>query len=45
MAARRTRLQRLLASLLTHQGPQTPPCRDPWHLILWENVAYIAGDE
>jgi endonuclease III len=45
MAARRTRLQRLLAILRNHQGPQTPPSRDPWHLILWENVAYLADDD
>jgi endonuclease-3 len=45
MAPRRTRLQRLLATLGDHQGPQEPPSRDPWHLILWENVAYLAGDD
>jgi len=42
VAARRTRLQRLLASLPAATGPRT---RDPWHLILLENVVYLADDE
>src|SRR5690349_12909733 len=45
MPARRTRLQRLLAGLRAHQGPLAPPTRDPWHLILQENVVYLADDE
>jgi endonuclease-3 len=45
MVARRTRLQRLLATLQEHQGGAiTPPSRDPWHLILQENVVYLASD-
>lgn len=24
--------------------PKPPPSRDPWRLILWENVAYLAND-
>jgi endonuclease III len=39
-----------LAEVLDHlealYGPPRPPkATDPWHLILWENVAYLADDE
>jgi len=27
-----------------HGEPQPPPARDPWRLVLWENVAYLADD-
>jgi endonuclease III len=27
-----------------HGRPPPPPARDPWLLILWENVAYLADD-
>jgi endonuclease III len=28
-----------------HGKPPPPPAKDPWLLILWENVAYLADDE
>jgi endonuclease III len=42
VAARRTRLQRLIASL---PDATVSPTRDPWHLILLENVVYLTDDE
>ena len=40
-----TPLRRLLARLEKHYGKQRPPATDPLHLVLWENVAYLANDE
>jgi endonuclease III len=41
--------QRLAALLRTlrkyHGAPVAPPTRDPYHLLLWEQVAYLAPDE
>ncbi|HEX5050705.1 MAG TPA: hypothetical protein VFZ65_02935 [Planctomycetota bacterium] len=46
MAARRTRLQGLLAKLArSHGESQGGPPRDPWQAILYENVAYLCSDE
>lgn len=28
----------------TYGRPKPPPAADPWHFILWENVAYLADD-
>jgi len=42
---RRPRLARLLARLARHHGePQAPPVDDPYRLILFEQVAYLADD-
>jgi hypothetical protein len=38
MPAKRTRLQRLLAALPQAADDDVPPA-DPWHAILFENVA------
>jgi hypothetical protein len=38
LAEVRKRLEKL------HGRPPRPPARDPWLLILWENVAYLADD-
>jgi endonuclease-3 len=38
-------LPKLIARLESHYGPQPKPLSDPWHLILWENVAYLAEDD
>jgi endonuclease III len=38
-------LEHALSRLEALYGPQIPPSRDPWLLILWENVAYLANDE
>lgn len=38
LAEVRRRLEKL------HGRPPPPPARDPWLLILWENVAYLADD-
>lgn len=44
--ARKPRLQRLLASLADdHGGVPAAPTRDPWHLILLENVVYLGDDD
>src|SRR5262245_6995812 len=37
-------LPKLVARLESHYGPQPKPLSDPWRLILWENVAYLADD-
>lgn len=42
---KKTRLQRLLATLGKRHGAVAPPSRDAWHLILRENVAYLVDDE
>lgn len=40
-----TRLQRLLTTLgRAHRGA-AEPLRDPWHAILYENVAYLCTDD
>ena len=37
---------RLIDALEALYGaPEPPPTRDPFELVLWENVAYLAGDE
>ncbi len=37
--------EKIIARLEKHYGkPQPPPETDPWSLILWENVAYLAND-
>ncbi len=46
MPRTRTRLQRLIATLAkTPGGPDAGPPRDPWHAILYENVAYLCTDD
>lgn len=41
-----SRIAALIAKLITAHGRQPrPPCRDPFPLILWEQVGYLAGDE
>ncbi len=40
-----TPLRRILQRLEKHYGKQRPPVTDPLHLIIWENVAYLANDE
>lgn len=40
------RLQKLLRELRRYYGPPIPPpSRDPYHLLLWEQVGYLAPDE
>ena len=40
-----SRLTRLVRRLRTHYGPPVaPPVRDPYLLLLWEQVAYLAED-
>ncbi len=40
-----SRLARLIQRLRTfHGAPVEPPTRDPYHLLLWEQVAYLASD-
>jgi endonuclease III len=42
----RIKLARIIALLEKHYGtPRMPWATDPWLLILWENVAYLADDE
>ena len=41
----RTPLQRIIATLEATYGKPAPPLDDPWLLILWENVAYLADDQ
>jgi len=41
--SRLTQLIRILRRL--HGPPVAPPSRDPYHLLLWEQVAYLAPDE
>jgi len=39
-------LERVLATLREHYGPQSPPpVRGAFELVLWEKVAYLATDE
>ena len=41
----RISLPQVVARLQAHYGlPKPPPTDDPWHFILWENVAYLADD-
>jgi hypothetical protein len=41
-----TRLQRLVGRLKRfHGAPPAPPTRDPFQLIVWEQVGYLADDE
>jgi endonuclease III len=35
----------VISRLEAEYGKPKPPPRDPWTLILWENVAYLANDE
>jgi endonuclease III len=45
MAKRPSPLQRLVAQLQRRQGAvRASPPTDPWHAILWENVAYLTDD-
>src|SRR5262245_3665757 len=37
-------LPKLIARLEAHYGRPRKPLTDPWQLILWENVAYLADD-
>jgi endonuclease III len=42
----RLALPEIIARLEAAQGtPLPPPPGDPWRLVLWENVAYLADDE
>jgi endonuclease III len=44
--AAQTRLGRAAALLAAHYGPQTaPPPKGPFEMIVWEIVAYLAGDD
>jgi endonuclease-3 len=36
---------KLVDKLQQHYGPPTPPSTDPLELIIWENIAYLAGDK
>jgi endonuclease III len=46
MAERRSRLARIVAALRRLYGPPDPPeVTDPWEMVLFENVAYLASDE
>lgn len=46
MASAPNRLTRLIRSLRRFHGPPfAPPSRDPYYLLLWEQVAYLAPDE
>jgi hypothetical protein len=35
----------VISRLEAEYGKPKPPSRDPWVLILWENVAYLAHDD
>src|SRR5437763_470175 len=37
-----SRMAMVINRLETEYGKAMPPPRDPWSLILWENVAYLA---
>jgi hypothetical protein len=42
----RIALRKVLTSLKAAYGPpEPPPFSDPWHYIVWENIAYLANDE
>lgn len=42
----RWKLSEIVARLVREHGePAPPPSHDPWRLVLWENVAYLANDE
>lgn len=46
MAGNALTLERAVALLRSHHGsPPGPPTSDPFELILWENVAYLASPE
>jgi endonuclease III len=38
-------LAMVISRLEAEYGKPKPPPRDPWALILWENVAYLANDD
>jgi endonuclease III len=43
---RRDRLPEILDLLEAHYGaPKSPRIRDPWSMIVWENVVYLVDDE
>ncbi|MCA8977331.1 MAG: hypothetical protein KDC98_21595 [Planctomycetes bacterium] len=44
MPRRARSLPGLIAKLTAHHGELRPPSRDPWHLILLENVVYLVDD-
>jgi hypothetical protein len=41
----RLALSEIIERLEAAQGTPMPPRADPWRLVLWENVAYLADDE
>ena len=44
-AVKTVRLAKLIAKLRSlHLEPEAPPIRDPYHLILWEQVGYLADE-
>ena len=45
MSARNSKLAEIIKRLQKHYGtPEPPPTADPFELILWEQVAYLAND-
>src|SRR5881394_2073276 len=46
MPSTRPNLSQIVSRLAAHYGPPgPPPANDPFELILWESVAYLASDE
>jgi hypothetical protein len=43
-AIRSAALSKIIATLEDHYGPPAPPSRDPFELIVLENIAYLADD-
>src|SRR5436190_11059083 len=43
--ARRSNLEKIVARLARHYGPPPAPINDPFELVLFESVAYLATDE
>src|SRR5581483_12348892 len=45
MPAHKNKLAEIIARLRKHYGaPEPPPTDDPYELVLWEQVAYLADD-
>ena len=45
MPAHKSKLAEIIKRLQKHYGtPEPPPTDDPFELILWEQVAYLASD-